>query len=181
MNTFAAPAQADLESFLNRLERVRPVGPDRWLACCPAHEDHRPSLDLRLAHDGKILLVCRVGCAAHDILRALGLDWPALFPDRPSPAAPQRRPLSDLERAQREALRRVRRGAERARARAGIDRCSDAIFQYHRAGVEWRALGHQLGPDHEGAWALLELAASFETRAANLEAALEDLRLERIA
>jgi DNA primase len=34
-----------------------------WVALCPAHADKSPSLSIRLADDGKILLHCFAGCA----------------------------------------------------------------------------------------------------------------------
>lgn len=68
-------AVASIENFLLRLDRVRKVAPDRWVARCPAHEDDSPSLSIRLVDDGRILvhdfgLQCEVG----DICAALGLS-----------------------------------------------------------------------------------------------------------
>src|ERR1700751_3616853 len=57
-----------------RLGRKSGLG---WVACCPAHEDHDPSLTLRDA-DGKVLVNCHAGCkqsAVINALKALGL-WP---------------------------------------------------------------------------------------------------------
>jgi 5S rRNA maturation endonuclease (ribonuclease M5) len=48
-----------------------------WLACCPAHEDHNPSLALR-DDDGRVLAFCHAGCpqdAVVSALKAQGL-WP---------------------------------------------------------------------------------------------------------
>jgi putative DNA primase/helicase len=55
----------------------------RWhgsygVACCPAHDDHTPSLSIREADDGKILVRCHAGCEQErviDELRSRGL-WP---------------------------------------------------------------------------------------------------------
>ncbi len=69
-------------TLLARLEGVRQVGPDRWAARCPAHEDRSPSLSIRATDDGKTLLHCFVGCAPDDILAAVGLAWKDLYPDR---------------------------------------------------------------------------------------------------
>jgi hypothetical protein len=79
------------------------------------------------------------------------------------------------------AVRRAERSGRKARARAGIDLASDAVRNYHRAAVEWRQLGHRLGAEREGGWLALEFAARLETHAANLEATIESLRLEKIA
>jgi len=49
-----------------------------WMAKCPAHDDHNPSLSIREA-DGKVLLHCHAGCAQRaviDELTALGVWQP---------------------------------------------------------------------------------------------------------
>ena len=61
---------------------------DGWKACCPAHEDHTPSLSIDLGDDGRVLLNCFVGCPIDAIAKAAGLDWKELFPPLSSkPAA----------------------------------------------------------------------------------------------
>jgi hypothetical protein len=55
--------------------RKRPSG---WVARCPAHEDHNPSLSLKDADDGRVLVKCHAGCpqdAVVGALKAKGL-WP---------------------------------------------------------------------------------------------------------
>lgn len=52
--------------------------PSGWVARCPAHDDHDPSLSLKDADDGRILVKCHAGCpqtAVIDALKAKGL-WP---------------------------------------------------------------------------------------------------------
>lgn len=51
-----------------------------WIACCPAHEDRSPSLSIRAAEDGRVLLHCHAGCPTEAVLRALGLVWQDLMP-----------------------------------------------------------------------------------------------------
>ena len=68
------------EELLRLLEGVKQVGPGRWVARCPAHDDHTPSLSIREAEDGRILLHCFAGCRTADVLQALGLTWRDLFP-----------------------------------------------------------------------------------------------------
>lgn len=69
--------------FLSRLQHLKPRGPNQWRAQCPAHEDRHPSLDIRVADDDKLLVICRSGgCGIDDICAALGLDLPDLFPKR---------------------------------------------------------------------------------------------------
>lgn len=48
---------------------------DRIIAQCPAHEDRKPSLDVREADDGRVLAICRShGCTWEEICAALGTD-----------------------------------------------------------------------------------------------------------
>jgi putative DNA primase/helicase len=57
-----------------------------WTACCPAHDDHTPSLSIRDAGDGKVLVRCHAGCGqeqVNSILRSRGL-WTSNDP-RPHP------------------------------------------------------------------------------------------------
>jgi putative DNA primase/helicase len=79
-------AAADLAAVLN----ARPSGRG-WVARCPAHVDRTPSLSIREADDGRLLLHCFAGCAwgvLRDTLAARSL-WPgrdpgAHYPPRPS-------------------------------------------------------------------------------------------------
>lgn len=68
-------------TLLSRLDNPRQIGPDRWQARCPAHEDRTPSLSIRLTTD-RLLIHCWAGCGADDILAAVGLNWSDLFSDR---------------------------------------------------------------------------------------------------
>ncbi len=60
--------------LLERLRRVHPAGPGRWVALCPAHPDRTPSLSIRLEGD-KILIHCFAGCPAEAVLTAVNLTW----------------------------------------------------------------------------------------------------------
>src|SRR5262245_30059175 len=42
-----------------------------WTACCPAHHDRNPSLSIRTAHAGKVLIRCHAGCNQDEVIRAL--------------------------------------------------------------------------------------------------------------
>ncbi|MFE0701170.1 phage/plasmid primase, P4 family [Streptomyces sp. NPDC058872] len=57
-----------------------------YVARCPAHDDGRPSLRLWRGEDLKVRITCRAGCDTADVIRAVGLDWSALF-DVPGPGA----------------------------------------------------------------------------------------------
>lgn len=75
-----------IENILSRLDKVRRTGPDRWIACCPAHEDRSPSLAIRECDDGRILCRCFAECSFESIVAAVGLDMAEWFP--PSPIEP---------------------------------------------------------------------------------------------
>ena len=76
--------------LVERLERVRRTGEGRWIASCPAHGDRSPSLSVREADDGRILVHCFSGCAVEQIMTALGLELVDLFPERRTRAARSR-------------------------------------------------------------------------------------------
>jgi hypothetical protein len=67
--------------LLNRLEGVRPAGPGRWYARCPAHKDKSPSLSICDTGE-RVLIHCFAGCDPTDILTAVGLAWKDLYPNR---------------------------------------------------------------------------------------------------
>jgi putative DNA primase/helicase len=55
-----------------------------WVACCPAHDDRTPSLSLRDAGSGIVLVRCHAGCEQDDVIAALrsrGL-WPGGYARR---------------------------------------------------------------------------------------------------
>jgi hypothetical protein len=54
--------------------------PGRYNVRCPAHEDRRPSLGIRVEEDGKVLINCLAGCETGDVLEALELRWSDLRP-----------------------------------------------------------------------------------------------------
>lgn len=70
--------------LLSRLDKVRRTGQDRWIACCPAHDDKGPSLAVRETDDGRVLVHCFAGCSVHEVVGAVGLDLSVLFPDTDS-------------------------------------------------------------------------------------------------
>lgn len=68
------------ELLLERLEGVREVGPNRWTALCPAHDDKSPSLSVSTA-GARTLFHCHARCHPDDILDAVGLTWAELYAD----------------------------------------------------------------------------------------------------
>lgn len=80
------------EVLLSRLEKVKRTGKDSWLACCPAHADKHPSLNIRETPDGTVLIKCFTGCGAAAVVAAVGLELSDLFPPRDdAPGKPSRR------------------------------------------------------------------------------------------
>jgi hypothetical protein len=76
-------AVSGLQTLLQRLERLRQTGPSRWTALCPGHRDRTPSLNIREADDGTILLHCFSGCQVQQVVEAVGLELSDLFPRHP--------------------------------------------------------------------------------------------------
>ena len=90
------------DALLSRLDKVRQTGPGRWLARCPGHEDKSPSLSIRELDDARLLLHCFGGCEVEQVLSALGLDFDALYPEKPLEHGKRERrpfPASDVLRA----------------------------------------------------------------------------------
>src|SRR5260370_14448095 len=42
-----------------------------WIARCPAHDDNTPSLSIRDANNGTVLVRCHAGCEQTDVIAAL--------------------------------------------------------------------------------------------------------------
>lgn len=68
-----------ITDLVSRLRSVRQTGMGRFIACCPAHEDKRPSMTVRELQDGRILMHCFAGCDTEAILNAVGLRFSDLF------------------------------------------------------------------------------------------------------
>lgn len=89
-----------VDRVLERLEKVRPRGRNKWDACCPAHDDGSPSLSVSSNERG-VFLHCWAGCEKKAILEALDLTWQELFNDYGSPlgavprVAPKQRPSAE--------------------------------------------------------------------------------------
>lgn len=69
----------NVDELLQRLPKVKKAGPNKWMACCPAHEDRSPSLAIKET-DGIILLHCFAGCSPEDVCGAIGVEMTDLFP-----------------------------------------------------------------------------------------------------
>ena len=60
----------NLDTILSGLDKVRKSGAG-WTACCPAHNDHEPSLSISEYRTGKVLVKCWAGCSQHEVIAAL--------------------------------------------------------------------------------------------------------------
>ena len=72
-----------LDRLLSRLERVQPIGNNRYKALCPAHDDRSPSLAIKDDSD-RLLLHCFSGCETTDVLGAIGLTFADIMPNKSS-------------------------------------------------------------------------------------------------
>lgn len=73
-----------IERLLGNLHKVKSTGRGRWMCSCPAHQDKSPSMHIKLEDDGKILINCKAGCGAEDILGAIGMEFADLMPEQPT-------------------------------------------------------------------------------------------------
>jgi hypothetical protein len=69
------------QDFLSRLEKVRQTAPGEWVARCPGHLDKTPSLAVKEADDGRILVKCFAGCSFNEICDGAGVKPEEMFPD----------------------------------------------------------------------------------------------------
>ncbi len=102
-----------ITKVLERLSKVKHRKADQWMACCPAHDDRDPSLSIKEAHDGKVLLHCWSGCTADDIVAAIGLELSDLFEPSdytPKRSGPSREAVAAEVRILENALRLLARG-----------------------------------------------------------------------
>ncbi|MEM3146949.1 MAG: DUF3631 domain-containing protein, partial [Archaeoglobaceae archaeon] len=67
----------------------------QWLALCPAHDDHEPSLSITEGEKG-ILLNCFAGCSTRDICSALQISERDLFTDSGQLSTPRGCTFNDL-------------------------------------------------------------------------------------
>src|SRR5579872_4458074 len=75
------------ESVLARFAKLRKLSTGKgWTACCPAHDDEHPSLNLWVDGAGKLSAQCMSrGCRWLSIVQASGTKASDWFPDGDSP------------------------------------------------------------------------------------------------
>jgi len=74
-----APAWRELQF----LDKFKQTGPSQFEACCPAHDDRKPSLGIGIDADGVIGLTCFGPCTREEVVKALGCTWADLYPPKP--------------------------------------------------------------------------------------------------
>ena len=84
------------EEIADRLH-ARPSGAG-FIARCPAHADHSPSLSIREGQDGRTLIHCFAGCSVENLCDALQIKVSDLF-TRPGTAEPKPRAVREAEKA----------------------------------------------------------------------------------
>jgi hypothetical protein len=82
-----------------------------WMALCPVHGDHSPSLSIREGKEGHTLLHCFAGCETGDVLEKLGLTWADICG---KPVTPAQARKAAAEREERERWQQKERAIERA-------------------------------------------------------------------
>jgi len=80
----------NVETVLERLDKVKARGKGAWSACCPAHNDRSPSLSIREVDD-RLLLHCFSGCQIDEVVAAMGLELSDLMGERDTDHSPKRR------------------------------------------------------------------------------------------
>ena len=78
-----------LNRIIDKLENVKETGDQTFTARCPAHDDSRNSLSVRLSDDQTCLIHCFAGCDTRDVVSAMGLTMSDLFPPKEKKAKNQ--------------------------------------------------------------------------------------------
>jgi len=76
------PTDVSLQEFLSRVNQVKYIGSNKYMAECPAHQDKEPSLSITTGDDGRVLVKCFAGCSTEAIVEAIGIEMKDLFPPR---------------------------------------------------------------------------------------------------
>ncbi len=80
---------ASAEPLLQRLDGLQKSG-NGWRARCPGCDGRSRKLSVTEVY-GRVLVHCFSGCAAIDVLQAVGLGWPDIMPARTWPESPEER------------------------------------------------------------------------------------------
>jgi hypothetical protein len=95
----------EIQEVLSRLEGVREVS-DGWMALCPAHDDHDPSLSVTEGEEQPVVLHCWAGCTPREVVAALGLDFTDICEGEEPPGNGRSEVLSEVQRRRQKWRRR---------------------------------------------------------------------------
>ena len=84
----------NIYEFIGHFEKSYKSGKDEYQCICPAHDDRTASLGVKEMPDGRILINCFAGCAANDILGAVGLTFDDIVPQRIGDFKPVSKPFN---------------------------------------------------------------------------------------
>jgi len=84
----------NINDFLGYFEKSYRSGKDEYQCLCPAHNDKTASLSIKNLPDERILIHCFAGCAANDILEAVGLTFEDIVPKRLGDFKPVSKPFN---------------------------------------------------------------------------------------
>ena len=84
----------NINDFLGYFEKSYRSGKDEYQCLCPAHNDRTASLSIKNLSDGRILINCFAGCAANDIMEAVGLTFDDIVPKRLGDFKPVSKPFN---------------------------------------------------------------------------------------
>jgi hypothetical protein len=84
----------NINDFLSYFEKSFRSGKDEYQCLCPAHQDKTASLSIKNLPDERILIHCFAGCAANDILEAVGLTFDDIVPKRLGDFKPVSKPFN---------------------------------------------------------------------------------------
>jgi len=79
-----------IDEVLTRLQNVKHFTWG-WTARCPAHDDQRNSLSLKVGDDERVLTKCHAGCQFSHIADAIGLSMSSFFSPQPFHASSNRK------------------------------------------------------------------------------------------
>ena len=117
------------------------------MARCPEHDDQEPSLSVKTASDGRVLLNCFAGCATEDVVERLGLRMRDLFPVDPGDSGRR--------------LRTARREDFTGNAKTAVN----VLKALEDLGERWSAaIWLNECPNCEWPWAQLSIGATGEPR-----------------
>ena len=120
-----------IERITGQLEGVRTSGRG-FIACCPAHNDRKPSLSIYEGDNGQILLHCFAGCTTKEVCAAMGLEVADLFPDKRNLSRAERKELSEAQRRQRARRRFEAKRREAFLAMIEFRDLTESLYDYYK-------------------------------------------------